>query len=133
MLDEHATLEELQTYFGKDTFASNAGCIIIEARPHHAVCELPIKPHVLNARGTVMGGAIFTLADFTMAVAANLDKRPTVSVDCTIRFLTSSRGSKLIATCDLDKDGKTLAFYTVEITDDLGKNIASFTATASHI
>lgn len=94
---------------------------------------MKIEPHVLNARGSVMGGAIFTLADFTMAVAANLDNRPTVSVDCAIRFLSSSKGTKLIATCDLDKNGKSLAFYTVAITDDLGKKIALFTATASHV
>ena len=133
MFDEHASLEDLLAYFGQDTFASNAGCIIVEARPYHAVCEMAVEPHILNARGTVMGGALFTLADFTMAVAANLDNRPTVSVDCAIRFLSSSKGTKLIATCDLDKDGKSLAFYTVTIVDDLGKKIASFTATASHI
>lgn len=133
MLDEHASLDELQAYFGQDTFAHNAGCTIIEAHPHHAVCEMKIEPHVLNARGSIMGGAIFTLADFTMAVAANLDNRPTVSVDCAIRFLSSSKGTKLIATCDLDKNGKSLAFYTVTITDDLGKKIALFTATASHV
>ena len=66
------SLTEIQEAFSHDRFATNQANIrIVSAQPDFAVCEMPITPEHLNARGTVMGGAIFTLADFTAAVAAN--------------------------------------------------------------
>ena len=65
------SLTEIQEAFSHDRFATNQANIrIVSAQPDFAVCEMPITPEHLNARGTVMGGAIFTLADFTAAVAA---------------------------------------------------------------
>ena len=42
-----------------------------QSRPLTARCSLTLKPHHMNANNVPMGGAIFTLADFTCAVAAN--------------------------------------------------------------
>ena len=42
---------------------------IEEVDDGYAKCSLEIQPHHLNAANTVMGGAIFTLADFAFAVA----------------------------------------------------------------
>ena len=77
-----------------------------------------------------MGGAMFTLADFAMAVAANLDEKPTVAINCNIRFFSPAKGTKLIATCEADKAGRRIGFYTVDIKDDLGTYVAQFNATA---
>ena len=48
--------------------------------------------------GNVMGGAIFTLADFALAIACNIGEDPTVAVNNTIEYLNSTKGSTLIAT-----------------------------------
>ena len=64
--------EELTEKFYKDLFASKqTGVIIDEMREGYAKCSFEILPHHKNAYGTVMGGAIFTLADFAVAVASN--------------------------------------------------------------
>ena len=129
-VDESMPLEQVQDFFAHDLFAYEAcGCRIVEASRGHAVTEFAITPIHRNAMGAVMGGAIFTLADYALAVASNVGENPTVSVSNTIEFLSPARGERLIATCDADKSGRNLGFYTVDVTDDLGTHVARMTAT----
>ena len=107
-LSDHPTLEELNDFFGHDRFAEHAGCRIVEGSRDHAVCELDIQDHHRNALGNVMGGAIFTLADFALAIASNTGGNPSVSVSSTIEYLSASKGTRLIATCTADKSGRRL-------------------------
>ena len=79
-----------------------------------------------------MGGAIFTLADFTLAIACNIAEQPTVSISNTIEYLNATKGTKLIATCDVDKSGRNVGFYTVDIVDDTNRPIARMVATCAH-
>lgn len=124
------TLEEVRSFFHNDRFATRAcGCEIVEARRGHAVCAFEIGDVHRNAQGNVMGGAIFTLADFALAVACNVGEPPTVAVSNTIEYLNATRGSRLIATCDADKSGRSLGFYTVRVVDDLGTPVANMLAT----
>jgi len=130
MIAQDCPLEEVRRIFGDDRFATEAcGCEVLEASEGHAVCAFTIAPTHLNAQGRVMGGAIFTLADFSLAIACNMGENPTVSVSNSIEFLSATRGSRLIATCDADKSGRSLGFYTVDVRDDLGTLIARMTAT----
>jgi acyl-CoA thioesterase len=87
-----------------------------------------------NAYGGIMGGCIYTLADFAFAVASNFDKEKlTVSLTGQASFLSMSRGSVLYAETKLIKDGRTNCFYEVMITDDLGKDIAVVYFTGAHM
>ncbi len=123
---------KIQKEYAGDHFATNAGCVITYADANKVVCEMPIKEGHFNAHGAVMGGAIFTLADFAFAVACNYAGVPSVAIECNIRYYAATKGTKLIATAKADKEGHTLGHYTVEITDDLGKKIAGYTAIAFH-
>ena len=130
MLDENCPIEEVRALFGHDRFATEAcGCEVLEASRGHAVCAFDIAPTHHNAQGNVMGGAIFTLADFALAIACNMGEEPTVSVSNTISFMSAAKGSRLIATCDADKSGRSLGFYSVDVRDDLGTPVARMTAT----
>ena len=123
-------IEEVRSFFANDLFATQAcRCRIVEASYGHAVTELEITPQHRNAMGAVMGGAIFTLADYALAVACNMGESPTVSVSNSIEFLAGARGDRLIATCDVDKSGRNLGFYTVDVADELGTHVARMTAT----
>lgn len=128
-LSDHPALEELNAFFGHDRFAAQAGCRIVEGARDHAVCEMAIEDYHRNALGNVMGGAVFTLADFALAVASNTGQAPSVSVSSTIDFMSASKGARLIATCDADKSGRRLGFYTTDVADDTGRRIARVTAT----
>lgn len=129
-IDESMSLEQVQDFFAHDLFAFEAcGCRILEAARGHAITEFAIEPIHRNAMGAVMGGAIFTLADYALAVASNVGEAPTVSVSNSIEFLSPARGERLIATCDADKSGRNLGFYTVDVTDEVGTHVARMTAT----
>ncbi len=130
MLDENLSLDEVREFFAHDRFATEAcGCTVLEASHGHAVCAFDIEPVHRNAQGNIMGGAIFTLADFALAVACNMGENPTVAVSNTIEFFSVAKGSRLIATADADKSGRSMGFYTVDVADDLGTKVARMTAT----
>lgn len=70
MSEKKDLTEEARERFANDIFATQTTGIHIEkAEELYAKCTLSIEPRHLNANHTVMGGAIFTLADFTVAVA----------------------------------------------------------------
>lgn len=130
MLPENSSLAEIKAVFINDRFATQAaGCRIVSGSRGQAVCEMELNDIHRNAMGNIMGGALFTLADFALAVACNIGEEPTVSVDSHISFFRSTKGTKLIATATCDKPGQHLGFYTVEVKDDLEKLIAKLTAT----
>ncbi len=130
MLPDHPTRDEIEAVFANDRFATEAaGCRVVEGARGRAVCEMVLGDVHKNAMDNVMGGAIFTLADFALAICCNIGEEPTVSVDSSISFLRSTKGAKLTATAVCDKPGRHLGFYTVTVEDDLGKQIAKMTAT----
>lgn len=133
-LGDNAPLEDIQREFANDRFATQAaGCTVVEGGHGHAVCEMELTDRHRNGMDSVMGGAIFTLADFALAIASNVGQPPTVSVNHSIDFFRATKGSKLIAHAHCDKEGRSLTFFTVDVSDDLGKDIARMTAVCSRV
>lgn len=127
-------LAEARAFFGGDRFATErCGAQVDEAAPGRAVCSLAIADWHRNALGAVMGGAVFTLADFALAVASNFGQGPAVSVASSIEFVSGARGTRLIATCEADRSGRRLGFYTVRVEDDLGTLVALVQATCMRV
>lgn len=125
MLPENPTMEEMNEYFSLDRYATQATrCRIVEGHKGHGVAEMDIQDIHKNAQGNVMGGAIFTLADFALAIASNIAQDPTVNLSSSIEYIKATHGSKLIATADCVKDGRRIAFYDVVVTDDMDELIA---------
>ncbi|MBQ6521909.1 MAG: PaaI family thioesterase, partial [Atopobiaceae bacterium] len=104
-------------------------CEVLEAAHGHSVCAFTIGAQHMNAQNHVMGGAIFTLADFALAIACNMGENPTVAISNTIEYYVQPKGSRLIATADADKSGRSVGFYTVDVADELGTRVARMTAT----
>ena len=118
------SLEDARSFFSKDLFAMS-NCMSLDALTENgAVCSMEITERHRNAEGGLMGGAILALADFAFAVAANNAYRPTVAQQVSLSFLNASSGSRLIAAAVCRKSGRTSCVYNVDITDDLGKDIA---------
>ncbi len=128
-------LEEAREIFSKDIYATElTGAVIEEIGENYAKCSLTLSDKHKNAYGGIMGGAIYTLADFAFAVASNYDKEmATVSLVGTASFMSATKGSRLFAEAKLIKDGRTNSFYDVEVTDDLGKLIAVVNFTGAHV
>ena len=127
------TLDEVRKIFEGDRFATENGAVIDEIGDHSATCSLVITDLHRNAMGAVMGGAYFMLADFAFAVAANCERLGCVSLQSNISFLRAAKGNKLIAKATCVKDGKSTAYYHVDICDELGNLVATATMTGYHV
>jgi acyl-CoA thioesterase len=123
-------LEKIREFFAADRFAAAAGIVIDSASADSVECSMTITGMHRNAGGAVQGGAIFTLADFSFGVHSNLavvcGLAPGISVgqSCSISFLKSTRGTRLIARTVCLSRGRTMSVYRVTIEDELGALIA---------
>ncbi len=127
-------LEQIRRRFQQDSYACQVtGVVIEEAGPGYARCSLKVEPKHRNAVGQVMGGVLFTLADFAFAVAANNDGTLTVTAVSQISFLSKVQGDALTAECKLLRDGHRSCFYDTAIRDGTGNLVAVVSSTGRHI
>jgi acyl-CoA thioesterase len=123
-------LEKFRAFFSADRYAAAAGIVIESVSQDSVVCSMEITGMHRNAGGAVQGGAIFTLADLAFAVHSNLDMvcgadlGITVGQSCSISYLKSTRGSKLIARSRCLSKGRNISVYRIFVEDDLGNPIA---------
>ena len=122
-------IEEAREYFSNDRFATENGMAIDELDAEHSVCSMTLSPRHRNAYGGVMGGAIFTLADFAFAALTNDRERITVAQQVSINYLSPVKGSRLVATARYKKDGRNSCVVNVDVADDTGREIAQFVGT----
>ena len=100
------SLQEAQAYFQNERFATSNGMTLEELSETRAVCAMEIAENHHNALGGVMGGAIFTLADFASAALTNHLHRPTVAQQISLNFLNGVKGTRLTAAATCRKNGR---------------------------
>lgn len=122
------TLDEVRGRFSHDRFATVNGAVIDEIGEGYAKCTMVLNDTHRNALGAVMGGAIFTLADFAFAVASNWNKNPQVSLGASISFLGRAKGERLTAEARKVKEGRKTCYYEIMVTDELGNQVAHMTS-----
>lgn len=128
-------LEKAREFFSGDKYATeNTGIVIDEVKEKYAKCSLKLNASHKNAVGNVMGGVMFTLADFVFAVATNFNQEDiTVTTVSQICYLGMAKGDTLYGESKLIKDGRTTCFYEIVISDNLGNNVAIVTMTGAHL
>ena len=77
-----------------------------------------------NGIGRVMGGAIFTLADFAVASTVYANEILSTAISGHIEYLAAGQDSYLTAKGYLDKAGKSICFGGADVYDETGKLIA---------
>ena len=129
------SLQEAREEFSKDLYATKlSGIEIDKIGEDYALCSMKLTDDHRNAYGGVMGGAIYTLADFAFAVASNFDKeKATVSLVGQASFMAATTGKILYAEARLIKDGRSNCFYEVTLRDELDKTIAVVNFTGAHV
>ncbi|MDR2232278.1 MAG: PaaI family thioesterase [Tannerella sp.] len=120
----------IQEFFKTDKYASLSGVELMSTEEGHAKARMEVRDIHLNAGNVVQGGAIFTLADFTFAVAANSLGKWAVSIETSIRFFKSVDSGVLFADAKMCNLHKRLATFEVRVTNEADELIALFTATA---
>ena len=127
--------------FAADRYATElTGIDIASAGDHEATCTLTLAAKHCNARGVAMGGALYTLADFAAAIAANSDCLGSgdlhwVSLDATAHYLSPAPlGARLTAHSHALKHGRTTALYQTIIESlDNGKTVAIVETTMVYV
>ena len=119
-------IETIKKFFKGDRLAEYLGIELVEVSMGKAVAKMEIRKEHLNGINTVHGGAIFTLADFAFAVAANSHGRVTVAINVSISFMKASTNGTLTAVANEISLNPNLATYTVNICNDDGELIAIF-------
>jgi len=119
-------MEAIKQYFKNDQFAKRSDIELLSVSPGRATARMALHPHHLNALNTVQGGAIFTLADFTFAAAANSHGTVAVAINVNITFMkAASTGTLWAEAKEISKNFK-IGTYAVEVKDDQGELIAQF-------
>ncbi|XP_035536805.1 acyl-coenzyme A thioesterase 13 isoform X2 [Morone saxatilis] len=101
---------------------------VLSASPGKVVCEMRVEEEHTNRGGTLHGGLTATLVDVvsTMAIMYTERGAPGVSVDMNITYMNAAKiGEDVLITAQVLKQGRTLAFATVDLTNKAtGKLIA---------
>ncbi|XP_061111720.1 acyl-coenzyme A thioesterase 13 [Conger conger] len=101
---------------------------ILSASPGKLVCEMKVEEEHTNRGGTLHGGMTATLVDVISTAALLHTERgaPGVSVDMHITYMNAAKlGEDILITAEVLKQGRTLAFATVDLTSKAsGKLIA---------
>lgn len=123
------SIDEAREFFKNDKFATNVGVCLDELNDDSCQCSLIIDDNHRNAVGGVMGGVMFTLADFAFAVLSNHLHSPTVAQQVSVNYLSAPKGEKLIAKAICKKNGRSSSIINVDVVDDTGRDIVQFVGT----
>lgn len=127
-------VEEAREYFKEDRYAmSTTGIKIDEVGENYSKCHIDIENRHLAVGDHVMGGAIFTLADFTFAVATNDKEKVTLTLSSTINFVNQPKDKVLVSECRCIKDGRKTCVFETEIKDGNGRLVATVVNTGFHM
>ena len=119
-------MERIIDFFKRDRFAEFVGIELLEIKKGMAKTKMEINENHLNGIGTIHGGALFTLADFTFAVAANSYGNVTVAINANISFMKAAESGVLFAEAREISRNPKISTYTIDITDECGELIAIF-------
>ena len=119
-------MEKIKEFFKKDKFAEYVGIKLLEVEKGRARTKIEINENHLNGIGTVHGGVLFTLADFTFAVAANSYGNVTVAINANISFMKAVKSGFLFAEAREISRNPKISTYTIDITSEDDELIAIF-------
>lgn len=126
-------LEKVRAYFKDDVYATEvSGFEIAEAEPGRAVVTLSADRRHTNAKGGIMGGVMYSMADFASSIADWDENELNMTVDSHMSFLTGAKDFHLKATATAQRRGRTIGFYRVDITDGTGRLLAQGSYTMMH-
>ena len=117
-------IESIKEYFKSDRFVKECNIEILKVSDGYCRCKMDIEDKLLNAMDSVHGGAIFTLADFAFAVAANFGGNLTVTQSASISYIRAGKGKILFAEAKKVNETRSTCVYEIKVIDENGTVIA---------
>lgn len=123
---ENSYIDLIKQYYSADSFPNMLGIKLLELSEGKAVVQMEVKEEHLNLLGTTHGGAIFTLADTVMGLAANSrEGRVSVTLNVQINYLrTTKAGDVLTAVSTEENLTRKTGVYSIRIYDSKGTLVA---------
>lgn len=111
----------------KDRIFINSGMREVAIGAGTAVVEMTVREDMLNGHDVCHGGALFKLADTTMAIAANSYNEVALGAAADISFVDSVRQGDVVRaeTTERSRRGRT-CLYDVTLTGPDGRLVALF-------
>ena len=92
------------------------GIEVIEAKEGYVCTQMLVRKDMLNAAGVCHGGVIFSLSDYTFAVASNIYGNTALAISANINFANAAKqGDILIATAKELNRTKKFGIYSIII------------------
>jgi len=120
---------DMQWFLERDAFARLLGIRLVEAAPGYAKTAMDLTDDLKNGAGIAHGGAVFTLADLALAIAANTHGKLSLAVASSIAFVKAGTGKTLYAEAREVSLGGRMATYAVTISNDAGETLAAVQGT----
>ncbi len=125
------SLEQIAQTVGQDPFARALGIELLAIREGYSKVAMTVREWMLNAHGTAHGGVIFSLADFTFALACNSHGQLAVALNASINYVSPvAPGTRLIAEATEESLGRRIGLYRLVVTAENGTLVATCQATA---
>lgn len=110
-----------------DKFAAHLGAETLEIKPGYARTRLKMRGHFLNGLDLAHGGVIFSLADYTSALAASADACMGVTINADIHFIKSAgMGDEILAEVREISRSRRLGTYHGTVSNQDGAILAQF-------
>ncbi|MEN6379418.1 MAG: PaaI family thioesterase [Methanofastidiosum sp.] len=119
-------MDFIKDFSENDKFAKQLGIELVEVSKGRAKAKMKIRNVHLNAVNTVHGGAIFTLADFAFAIAANSHGNIAVALNVNISFLKAVPEGTLFAEAEEVSINPKIATYMIRVLNEYNELIATF-------
>jgi len=117
-------MDQVRELMSKDLFAKHSNVELVEVGEGRAVARMEVHDYHYNGFQVVMGGAIFTLADFAFAAACNSYGIPAVALGVHIAFMKGGKGNILTAEATEISKTKRTGHYQMIVTDEEGDVVA---------
>ena len=119
-------MEYAKQFLNDDKFALHAGIELLEVKSGTAKVRMEVKPFHINGVGLVHGGALFTLADFAFAAAANSHEEVAVAINASISYLKGVKAGILYAEAEEISNSRKISVYSIKIINEHNQLIATF-------
>jgi acyl-CoA thioesterase len=123
-------MDAVRRMMDRDRFAARCGIRLEQVREGHARATMDAGADHLNGVDIVQGGAIFTLADFAFAAAANAVGAAAVAVGASVQFVRAARPGRLVAEAEEVARSSRISTVAVRVIDGAGELVALFQGTA---
>ena len=119
-------MDFINEFSENDRLAKQLDIKLVDVSEGRARVKMEIKDIHLNSVNTVHGGAIFTLADFAFAIAANSHGNIAVALNVNISFLKAVSEGTLFAEAKEVSINPKIATYNIRVLNEKNELIATF-------